>query len=200
MAENNSKDLLKLEAKSGGLSSTSSLESKLFVCKKDRPFSSSDAPLQKPTMSALPKSQFLGKVQDFLGVFSESNKKLMQEAKERPDNYDIEVLSGDESNYIEMDLMLGIADLHTPEAVAAAESAMAGHQQPVRLPESSSGSEDEDSSDDEDDVKKDEIHEQDAKAGSESVKLGLKDAARDSLCQESKKQKPKKRPKIVELA
>lgn len=76
----------------------------------------------------------MGKVKDFLGVLSESNKKLMEEAKawsdsgfkfqtfhlstsfsilellfrgfcwmqERPDNFDIEVLSGNESNYIEM--------------------------------------------------------------------------------------------------
>ncbi|XP_057791757.1 uncharacterized protein LOC131008742 [Salvia miltiorrhiza] len=198
MAENRSKDLLELEAKPGAVSSASNLESKLFVCKKDVPFSPSDASRQKPTMAPLPKSQFLGKVKDFLGVLSESNKKLMEDAKERPDSYDIEVISGDESKYIEMDLMLGIADLHTPEAVAAAESAMAGYRPPVRMAESSSRSEDEDSSDDEDDAEEDGNHEQDTEAGSESVKLGLK--VGDSLCQESKKQKPKKRPKIVELA
>lgn len=94
--------------------------------------------------------------------------------------------------------MLGIADLHTPEAVAAAESAMAGYQPPVRVAESSSGSEDEDSSDDEDDAEGDGNGKQDTAAGAESVKLGLK--VGDSSCQESKKQKPKKRPKIVELA
>ncbi|XP_057792918.1 uncharacterized protein LOC131009537 [Salvia miltiorrhiza] len=198
MAENNSKDLLELEAKPAGVSSASNLESKLFVCKKDFPLAPSDASRQKPTMAPLPKSQFLGKVKDFLGVLSESNKKLMEDAKERPDSYDIEVISGDESKYIEMDLMLGIADLHTPEAVAAAESAMAGYQPPVRMAESSSGSEDEDSSDDEDDAEEDGNHEQDTEVGSESLKLGLK--VGDSSCQESKKQKPKKRPKIVELA
>lgn len=84
--------------------------------------------------------------------------------------------------------MLGIADLHTPEAVAAAESAMAGYQKPNNLAESSSS--DEDSSEEEENG--DEKQEQ-----SES---GLKAAQRDCSCQDSKKQKPKKRPKIVEVA
>ncbi|XP_041995432.1 uncharacterized protein LOC121745544 [Salvia splendens] len=188
MAEHSSKALLELEAKRGGVSSTSNLES-LFVCKKDPTFTPSDASRQKPTMAPLPKSQFLGKVKDFLGVLSESNKKLMEDAKERPDNYDIEVISGDESKYIEMDLMLGIADLHTPEAVAAAESAMAGYQPPARLEESSSGSEDEDSSDDEEERN----HKSDSEAGSESAKLRLD--AGDFSCRESKKRKAK----IIEL-
>ncbi|GER33554.1 ATP-dependent RNA helicase dbp9 [Striga asiatica] len=114
--EEYSKDLLKLEAKTSAVSSTSCLESKLFVCKKDSSFSPSEAPLHKPTMFPVPKSQVLGKVQDFLSVLSESNKKLMHDAKDNPENYDIEMLNGKESEYIEMDLMLGVADLHTPEA------------------------------------------------------------------------------------
>lgn len=77
--------------------------------------------------------------------------------------------------------MLGIADLHTPEAVAAAESAMAGYQPPARLEESSSGSEDEDSSDEEED--------RNHKSGSEGLDAG------DSSCRESKKRKAK----IIEL-
>ncbi|KAG8387178.1 hypothetical protein BUALT_Bualt03G0226300 [Buddleja alternifolia] len=106
MAEHNSKDLLQLESNSTAISSTSSLESKLFVCKKESSSSLPKAPVERPTMFPLPKSQVLGKVKDFLGVFSESNKKLMQDAKENPDHYDIEVLSGKESEFIEMVIAL----------------------------------------------------------------------------------------------
>ncbi|XP_058201432.1 uncharacterized protein LOC131316169 [Rhododendron vialii] len=84
----------------------------------------------------------LGKAKDFLGVFSEANKRLEDNAN----NYDIEVLTGNESEYIEMDLMLGIADLHTPEALAAAESAIRGYQPVISLSTLSSS---DDSSDDE---------------------------------------------------
>ncbi|KAJ4954871.1 hypothetical protein NE237_011654 [Protea cynaroides] len=55
-------------------------------------------------------------------------------------NLDIEVLTGNETEYIEMDLMLGVAELHTPEAVAAVESAMVGSQQACMLAASSTGS------------------------------------------------------------
>ncbi|KAL7086480.1 hypothetical protein ACP275_13G005100 [Erythranthe tilingii] len=190
MAENNSKDLLKLEADATAISSSSSssLESKLFVCKKDTPFSVSDAPPQtKPTMLPLPKSQFLGKVKDFLGVISESNKKLLEDAKENPEKYDMEVLSGNESKFIEMDLMLGIADLHTPEAVAAAESAMAGRPPVINISDNNNSSSDDDDDDE---------------AGPRSVKSESEDAARDTTasCNGSRKKKPKKKTKIVELS
>ncbi|GFP97212.1 hypothetical protein PHJA_001865300 [Phtheirospermum japonicum] len=122
MAEKNNKDLLKMEVNTKTVASTSCLESKLFVCKKDNSFTLFEAPLQNPSMSPVPKSH----VHDFLGIISKSNKKLLQDAKNNPENYDIEMLNGKESEYIEMDMMLGVADLHTPEAVAAAESAMAG--------------------------------------------------------------------------
>ncbi|KAF5783527.1 hypothetical protein HanXRQr2_Chr11g0508971 [Helianthus annuus] len=89
----------------------------------------------------------MGKLKDFLGVMAESNKKLQQEAMNSK-NLDIEALTGDESEYIEMDLMLGVADLNTPEAVAAAESAIVGSQPIISLDASSSESESEDSSDD----------------------------------------------------
>ncbi|KAG6421525.1 hypothetical protein SASPL_118081 [Salvia splendens] len=56
MAEHSSKALLELEAKRGGVSSTSNLES-LFLCKKDPTFTPSDASRQKP-MAPLPKSQW----------------------------------------------------------------------------------------------------------------------------------------------
>ena len=47
--------------------------------------------------------------------------------------------------------MLGIADLHTPEAVAAAESAIAGYQPLIPLAAISSGTDSEDSSDNDSD-------------------------------------------------
>ncbi|KAK6116306.1 hypothetical protein DH2020_049933 [Rehmannia glutinosa] len=167
MAEKNSKDLLKLEANTTAVGSTSCLESKLFVCKKDTT-SLSEAPLQKPAMFPVPKSQ----------------------GTDNPESYDIEVLNGKESEYIEMDLMLGVADLHTPEAVAAAESALAGRPPLIPLAESSSGSVSENSSDeDDDDKEEDKIKEQD-----------YKKAERDSSREPLRKQKPKKRSKIVELS
>ncbi|GAU51066.1 hypothetical protein TSUD_84240 [Trifolium subterraneum] len=42
--------------------------------------------------------------------------------QDHPEKYDIEGITGKESKVIEMDLMLGVVDLHTPETVAAAES------------------------------------------------------------------------------
>lgn len=43
-------------------------------------------------------------------------------------DYDIEVLIENEFGYSEMDLLLGIADLHTHEAVTATESSIVGFQ------------------------------------------------------------------------
>ncbi|OMO74304.1 hypothetical protein COLO4_26627 [Corchorus olitorius] len=120
-----SKDLLRFEHNT---SSTSPLESALLVCnKKD---SSSEChkfdPAKKPTITPVPRSQVLGKVKDFLGIMAEANKRLELDAKNNSQAYDIEMLNGNESEVIEMDLMLGVTDLHTPEALAAAESAIAG--------------------------------------------------------------------------
>lgn len=47
--------------------------------------------------------------------------------------------------------MLGITDLHTPEAVGAAEAAIAGYQPAITLPASSSETGTEDYSDDSED-------------------------------------------------
>ncbi|GAB4842568.1 hypothetical protein Ancab_012544 [Ancistrocladus abbreviatus] len=62
--------------------------------------------------------------------------------QDKPEDYDIE------------DLMLGIADLYTSDAVAAAEAAIAGSQQVMNLPTCSSESES--SSEDDDDDNEDE--------------------------------------------
>ncbi|KAL9250997.1 hypothetical protein AKJ16_DCAP14982 [Drosera capensis] len=98
-----------------------------------------------------PRSEVLGRVKDFLGVLSEASKSLELNAKDNPEDYDIEVLNGDESKYIKMDLMLGIADLHTPEAVAAAEAAVAGHPTILDFPSHDSSAESGRSSDEEED-------------------------------------------------
>ncbi|PIA44264.1 hypothetical protein AQUCO_01700099v1 [Aquilegia coerulea] len=142
------KDLLKLEKETA---TTSSLESTLLVCKKDllskTPKSTTSS--EKLVTSAVPKSQFLGKVKDFLGVMAEANARLQHDAKEKSCmDYNIEELTGNESEYIEMDLVLGVADLHTPEAVAAAEAAMAGSQPVIPLAADCSGSDSEGSDDD----------------------------------------------------
>ncbi|XP_038683483.1 uncharacterized protein LOC119983823 isoform X2 [Tripterygium wilfordii] len=118
-----SKDLLALEHKNS--SATSSIESALLVCKKDTSAQDKQPELEKkPVTASLPQSQVLGKVKDFLGVISGANRMLELNAQDKSMDYDIEALTGNESEIIEMDLMLGVADLHTPDAVAAAESAI----------------------------------------------------------------------------
>ncbi|KAK8941318.1 hypothetical protein KSP39_PZI010251 [Platanthera zijinensis] len=74
----------------------------------------------------------LGKVRDFLAVIAKANKDLEIKAQENPcSNYDIEALSDEEKEYIEMDLLLGVADLHSSEAVAAAEASVSGFRPTV---------------------------------------------------------------------
>ncbi|CAK9139487.1 unnamed protein product [Ilex paraguariensis] len=136
------------------------------------------------------------KAKDFLGVLSESNKRLQLDAKDNSD-YDIEVLTGHESEYIEMDLMLGVAELQTPEALAAAESAIAGYQPVVPLPASSSGTESEGTSDEETDD--DDDDDNNATCSPEKLKRPkLTDG--DPSSETLKDQQQKKRPKIVELS
>ncbi|GAB2225535.1 hypothetical protein Droror1_Dr00006332 [Drosera rotundifolia] len=174
-----------------------------------------------------PRSEVLGRVKDFLGVLSEANKSLELNAKDNPEDYDIEVLNGDESKYIEMDLMLGIANLHTPDAVAAAETAVAGHPTILDFPshessaESRSSSEEEEDDDDtdeedsleDDDENKDDIEQVDSpvrtqSAGSHydnSLNVGLRSHKRrdqrDALLGKGLPSNHiKKRPKIIELS
>lgn len=173
-----SKDLLHLESTNP---SFTAIESRLLVCGTNN-LKQVQNPKPKPPdgvplTSSIPKSQVMGKVKNFLGILSEANKRLDNDAK---DNANIEVLTGNESEYIEMDLMLGVADLNTPEAVAAAESAIAGNQPVISLAtnESESESEDDDSSDDDDSIENDDDHKN--KILSENINS-------------------RKRPKIVEL-
>jgi hypothetical protein len=200
MAESN-KDLLNLEKNS---SSSSTIESKLIVCQNNE-FRQTQNPKPKPHdgmpfTSSVPKSQVLGKAKDFLGVFLEANKRLEDDAKDNAKEYDIEALTGSESEYIEMDLMLGVADLHTPEAVAAAESAIAGYQPVISLAASSSSDDDDEDSDDSDN---DETNggyvDGDRLACSRTKTKRLKPLDGDLSTKPSGNSSSKKRPKIVEL-
>ncbi|XP_074577310.1 uncharacterized protein LOC141833717 [Curcuma longa] len=123
-------------------------------------------------VAAVPRSQVLDKVKDFLGVIAKANDKLELDVRQRSrGDYDVEVLSGNEKAYIEMDLLLGVADLHNDEAVAAAEAAMSGVP-PPSMP--STG----DSSSDTDDCSSGEM---------------------EASCGSEKKRKRNERPKIIVL-
>ncbi|KAG7586679.1 hypothetical protein ISN45_Aa02g019570 [Arabidopsis thaliana x Arabidopsis arenosa] len=138
----NCKDLLKLELKNP--SSSSAMDSALLMCtekNKNKKKKSEAPPPSKPTIAPVPKSQLLGKLKGFLGVMAEANKK----SEANPEAYNIEALTGNESEVIEMDLMLGVADLNTPEAVSAAEAAIAGIGPAAESGDSSSHESDSDS-------------------------------------------------------
>ncbi|KAI4295813.1 hypothetical protein L6164_035817 [Bauhinia variegata] len=197
-----SKELLHLEHKN---SSISSLESALLVCKKD---SSTQSKKRAPDGSSLtnpvPQSQLFGKVEDFLGVISEANRRLELDAKDNPKNYDIEELTGNESNVIEMDLMLGVADLHTPDAVAAAESAVSNCQPVIPLSCDSSETDSDESSGDEDNgdgESSDEVEDDSDEDGKKSSPLDKRPISGkgNTHCKQKGNRHSKKRPKIVEL-
>ncbi|XP_058107448.1 uncharacterized protein LOC131251021 [Magnolia sinica] len=190
---NRSKDLLKLEEQN----EPSSIESSLLVCNNNDPLSqkkkcyTNKNGSEKILTTSIPTSQVLGRVKDFLGVMAEANKRLQLDAQEKSQvDYDIEVLTGNEREYIEMDLVLGVADLHTPEAVVAAEAALVGSQLilPSSVCSNSSDTEDSDSNDDDDD--------DDDNNTCLPNKLRKQNSdGKDS----SSSDQPKKRPKITEL-
>ncbi|KAE8690738.1 hypothetical protein F3Y22_tig00110893pilonHSYRG00415 [Hibiscus syriacus] len=189
-----SKDLLRFEHKA---CSSSPLESALVVCKEKDSNSQIDA-AKKPAIAQIPKSQVLGKVKDFLGVMAEANKRLELEAKNNSQAYDIEVLNGNDSEVIEMDLMLGVADLHTPEALAAAESAIAGDQPVITVSGggSNSGTESDASSDEESDGDGNNDN-----GTSCPRELERPDTGKDNAVSEAAgKSRSKKRARIVELS
>ena len=121
--------------------------------------------------------------------------------------------------------MLGVADLQTPEAVTAAESAISGCQPVIPLAINSSGEESEDSSDDDsssqdsddedssddsssedssdednDDIK-DDTSDKDDKKTCTNAKLKTREPDKDnSLSEDVGNNRSKKRPRIVELS
>uniref|UniRef100_A0A0D9V2Y4 Uncharacterized protein n=1 Tax=Leersia perrieri TaxID=77586 RepID=A0A0D9V2Y4_9ORYZ len=141
-----------------------------------------------PPTDPLPKSQVLGRVKDFLGEMAKANEKLQLDAKNKPpEEYDIEALTGNEKEYIEMDLLLGIADLHSEKAVEVAEATMSGFQ-PSGNSFPCSSYDTEDDSDDSDD--------------GDETNMSAKDERKDGVEPEthaSKGKKPNKRQKIVVL-
>lgn len=175
--------------------SKTSIESKLLFCKNDDFVKSqtlkqeTSLPDKKPDIIPIPKSHVLGKVKDFLGVISEANKRLQTDAEDNSHKYDIEALTGDESEYIEMDLMLGVADLHTPEAIAAAESAISGSQPVISLAVSSSD-------DDDDDEEGDDNSNEDESDNDEKTSEAT---GTNSSTEVKSNNRLNKRPKIIEL-
>lgn len=81
-----------------------------------------------PLGAVVGESSVLRRVQAFLPVLDEANRKLAEAIKEKgTDDYDIEVLRSHEANaYVEMDLALGVADLRSDDAVSAAERLAGG--------------------------------------------------------------------------
>lgn len=93
--------------------------------------------------------------------------------------------------------MLGVADLQTPEAVAAAESVISGYQPVIPLAVSSSEEESQDSSDNDSSSDEDESDGEDKKTSS-PVKLNTPKSDKDNSS-DIRNGRSKKRPKIVEL-
>ncbi|EES03281.1 hypothetical protein BDA96_03G239900 [Sorghum bicolor] len=144
-----------------------------------------------PPTDPFPKSQVIGKVKDFLGEIAKANQKLQLDAQNKPPvEYDIEALTGNEEEYIEMDLLLGVADLHSEKAVEAAEATINGSQ-PSEMPFACSPSDSEDDSEDSDEDIGDKpiVSDKDNKCKSkDDAKMGP-----------AKGKKPNKRQKIVVL-
>ncbi|KAL2602237.1 hypothetical protein GLYMA_10G254400v4 [Glycine max] len=183
MAER-SKELLKFEHNGTPLSS---LESTLLVCDNKKESDSQTRRLPPDGMlltAPLPPSQLLGKVKDFLGVMSEANKRLELDAK---------------------DLMLGVADLHTQEAVAAAESAISTCQSVIPLAADGSETDSEESStdnDSDDDINNSDDYLDDGNNSEKPSSLVQKSiSSKDNIHGKTKGNgHSKKRPRIVELS
>ncbi|KAJ0985609.1 hypothetical protein J5N97_003965 [Dioscorea zingiberensis] len=163
-----------------------SRESKVQQEGKERAGNGVDEKRRKPLTGVLPTSQVLGKVKDFLGVMAKANEKLEHDVKENSQvNYDIEFLDGNEQEYIEMDLLLGIADLHNEDAVASAEAAM-GNLHPAEAPTSSDCSSTDGTDEDDIENENDDSSDKPMKTNSD------KEHSLDN-------KKPDKRPKIIVL-
>lgn len=196
-------------------SASSSIESKLLFCVNDdlRPqHPKSIHSEKKPSIRPVPKSQVLDKLRDFLPVMSEANKKLQLAAMDNTKVFDIESLEDNDSPHIEMDLMLGVADLNTPEAIVAAESAINGNQPVLSFAPTSesSDSSDEDERDDNhsestsDDEEqsgcdKPDQHKDDRKLECPPVNMKRAKSVGKESYDELRNKQSSKRPKIVEL-
>ncbi|KAK5842016.1 hypothetical protein PVK06_004342 [Gossypium arboreum] len=99
---------------------------------------------------------------------------------------------------VKQSLMLGVADLHIPQALAAAESAIAGNQPPIMVAGNSSSSETEsdDSSDEESYDDGNDDKETSCPTEHEKSNTVNEDAVRKA----TGKSRSKKRTRIVELS
>lgn len=149
---------------------------------------------ERPSFNPPPRSQVLGKVKEFLQDMAKANQELELKAQENPSsNYDIEALNDDEKEYIEMDLLLGVADLHSNEAVAAAKASMSGFW-PIVASAGRSSSDDDDDDDDDDDGDENDY------TGNATSKYTSKSTKQYTDVDElSMKAKRNKRPKVVML-
>lgn len=104
--------------------------------------------------------------------------------------------------------MLGIADLHTPEAVAAAESAVASHHPLSPLAASFGEMDSDDTTNDDDDDSDVGSEDGDDNCGTTQAGLPVKHGRSEngeedphgSIGRERSRKQPKKRPEIVELS
>ena len=97
--------------------------------------------------------------------------------------------------------MLGVADLHTPEALAAAESAIAGNQPAIIVAGGSSGTESDDSSNDSDQNEEIDNDGNDDNETSSPRKLEKSNPGKDHTISETARyNRSKKRSRIVELS
>lgn len=94
--------------------------------------------------------------------------------------------------------MLGLADLHTPQALAAAESAISGNQPPTMVAGSSSSSETE--SDDSTDEESDDDGNDDKETSCPTEHEKSNTVEEDAVREASGESRSKKRTRIVELS
>ncbi|GAQ78586.1 hypothetical protein KFL_000150400 [Klebsormidium nitens] len=143
----------------------------------------------RPNIGPVAESSILSRLKNFLPEMAQANAKLEDEMKDKPrESFDIEADAGENDEpHIEMDLALGVAELKTPEALAAAERAMNGQ---------SCGPSDRHEANDED-----ESSEEEGKEGTEEDSLGsVKSAGQTRQSEpESKGRQSKKRSRIQEL-
>ncbi|KAL2621471.1 hypothetical protein R1flu_001676 [Riccia fluitans] len=117
-----SAELLKLET------NATALEKRLLVWNRgDKVADAKDLLKAPPSIGPVPESSVLGRIKSFLPTLDEANRKLFSDIKTNgAEQFNIESVTNADERYVEMDLALGVADLHTPEAVAAAELASNG--------------------------------------------------------------------------
>lgn len=100
--------------------------------------------------------------------------------------------------------MLGVADLHTPEAVMAAESAIAGNQPVIPLAASSGGTDSEGGNEDSDDEDRDDECSDNDNANKDKKKCFPMQVKRSKTLKDESEasgdKKSQKRPKIVEIS